>query len=88
MRNILCYIKNNQIDYFINYFQNNNLNILELLFDYTKKDINNVNMILKKLKENKIDRECNDGFYKFIFNKLSNKNVYDFIKPFQIKQIK
>lgn len=88
LKNILCDIKNNQIDYFINYLHNNNLNILELLFDYTKKDINKVNIILKKLKENKIDRECNDGFYKFIFNKLSNKNVYDFIKPFQIKQIK
>lgn len=85
--NIYCNIKYNQIDEIINYFHKNKLNILELLFNYKKENINKINEILKKLKQNKDNSECNFNFYQYIYSKFNNQHVYNFINPFKLNKL-
>lgn len=82
--NLICYIKYNQLDNIINYLHKNKLKILELIFKYHKDNFNKVNLILKKINNKKNKSYCHYDLYKNIFIKLTNKNVYNFIKPFKI----
>jgi len=82
--NLICYIKYNQLDNIINYLHKNKLKILELIFKYHKDNFNKVNIILKKINNKKNKSYCHYDLYKNIFIKLTNKNVYNFIKPFKI----
>ena len=79
-----CHLQYNQINNYINYFNINKLKILEHIFNYKLNNIKNMNLILKNINKDYVNYDCATSFLKFIFPKLNNQNVYNFLKLFQI----
>lgn len=85
LSNIYCVIKYNQINNYIYYCHYNKLKILEILFNYKKESIKTMNLILKKVNQrDDIKKGCNFNFLVYYYSRLTNKSIYNFIKPFQI----